>query len=271
MPYTAFHITVDAHDNREALLGLLPEWGIDGIEETDDRIIAYAKRGSINLEHFSEHMERLHFQYTIEEVEDQNWNQAWESNFEPVLISGKIQVRASFHAQDDSVPFSILITPKMSFGTGHHATTRMMLSLMLEHTLQDKSVLDFGTGTGVLAILAEKMGAREIVAIDNDEWSITNAAENVLYNHCTRISVMNANSVHLLGMFDAVLANINKHVLLEQAEALAQRLASKGTLIISGLLSSDYGEILKKYYPLMGHPVVQVVENDWLALGFSKP
>lgn len=270
MNHLAFHIQVSRSELRETLLGLLPEVGVEGIEELDDQLIAYAKSNGIDGEQIKKLLERLGCSYTIEVVNETNWNQSWESNFEPVVIAGAVQIRASFHKKDEEVPYSMLITPKMSFGTGHHATTRMMIKLILNHCLKGASVMDFGTGTGVLAILSEMMGAKHVVAIDVDDWSIANAAENFALNGCNCISIIKDDSVQKTENFDIVLANINKNVLLDQANELHVHIKKNGFLFVSGLLSTDYEDICKAYSPMFGPPFVQLEENGWIALGMRK-
>jgi ribosomal protein L11 methyltransferase len=153
-------------------------------------------------------------------------------------------IRAHFHEPIAGVDHELVITPKMSFGTGHHATTYMMLQSMQGMELRGKRVLDFGTGTGVLAILAERLGAAEVVAIDNDDWSIDNAQENVGANGCSRITVLKIDRVaELEGAFDLILANINKHVIVDQLGDLVQQLAPRGVIILSGLLQDDSEDV----------------------------
>ena len=148
-------------------------------------------------------------------------------------------VRASFHEPVPGVEHEIIITPKMSFGTGHHATTYIMIQFLQQLDIKGKRVLDFGTGTGILAILAERLGATGVTAIDNDDWSIENAAENIAVNKCTGIKLSKAGDLKELGHFDVILANINRHVLLANMLDLKQHLALGGVLILSGLLPDD--------------------------------
>ena len=168
-----------------------------------------------------------------------NWNEKWESSFSPVQVGNFAAVRATFHAPVSDVRHEILINPKMSFGTGHHATTYLMIQQMQGMNLFEKRVFDFGTGTGVLAILAEKMGATDIVAIDNDPWSIENANENIRLNKGMHIKLVSAEHPPEKQHFDLILANINRSVLLKFIPALSNLLAPSGYLLLSGILEED--------------------------------
>jgi ribosomal protein L11 methyltransferase len=178
--------------------------------------------------------------FTATRIRQQNWNAQWEAGFEPVTVPGFCTVRAHFHAPAKGVPYEIVITPKMSFGTGHHATTRLMMMQMQHLNLAGKEVLDFGTGTGILAILAEQLGARRVLAIDNDEWSVENTTENLERNNCSRTEIVQG-SLEVIGdqTFDVVLANINRHILLHYMQQLFACTRAGGQLLMSGLLLAD--------------------------------
>ncbi len=189
----------------------------------------------------------LSLQYQKAVIEPQNWNEIWESSFQPVVIDGFVGVRASFHEPIIAVEHEIVITPKMSFGTGHHATTWLMMQQMRELDFTGKSVFDFGTGTGILTILAKKLGAEAITAIDIDEWSIDNAAENFSNNICTGITLFQADTPAAVeGKFDIILANINKNILLQYIPLLVEKLNKGAILLLSGLLAEDEQDILLK-------------------------
>ena len=162
--------------------------------------------------------------------------------------------------------FEIVITPKMSFGTGHHATTYMMIKLMKDINFENTSVLDFGTGTGILAILAEKSGAKEIYAIDNDEWSIANAEENFKKNNCRKIILHKASGASSDIQFDIILANINKHVILENLETLAQLHTPNGVILLSGLLQVDSVEIVGAAEKAGFKLSKKIEKNNWIGL-----
>ena len=198
-----------------------------------------------------------------------NWNQEWEKNFQPVIVDDFCGIRASFHEPLSGVEHEIVITPKMSFGTGHHATTYMMMQLMRTINLNDKYVFDFGTGTGVLAILADKLGAKKTLAIDNDEWSILNATENVAANKCDHVVVQNGSNIPASKSFDIVLANINKQVIVETIERMIAQVSNNGIVLLSGLLQADFADVheLAATHGLALRE--QVSRSGWIALKYE--
>lgn len=226
------------------LVALLADQGYDGFLETTNSLKAYIAQGSFSESELLEITQSLDVSYTKTVIQPVNWNAKWESDFEPVLVSDFVCVRASFHPPASEVLHDIIITPKMSFGTGHHATTQLMVQLMREIDFDDKKVFDFGTGTGVLAILAEKLGANHVLAIDNDNWSVTNAEENSKANNCNAIEIQLSNKPPHAGKFDVILANINKSILLRFMGPLQQLLSTKGQLLLSGLLEEDEEDIM---------------------------
>lgn len=254
---------------REILIALLPDMGLEGIEETEDGILAYGVENNVDHEVLEITLKGMGLEYTSSVLQEENWNAKWESNFEPVIIPGKILIRADFHPELEGFEQIILITPKMSFGTGHHSTTRMMMEEMLEMDMQGKKVFDFGTGTGVLAILASKLGAAEVKAIDNDDWSIMNAKENIQRNGCENIQVELADTLETESGAEIILANINKHILLEHASAMRKTLKPEGVLLISGLLSEDYSDILAVFSPLFGKLSSKREDKNWISLMFK--
>ena len=227
---------------KEILIAQLSDFNFNGFEEGPDFLIAFCKKDDYD-EAIIQVLDSSKSKYIIESVEEQNWNQLWEQNFQPVSVNDFCTVRADFHPASSHTRFDIIITPKMSFGTGHHATTYMMIQQLEPMNLGGKNVLDFGTGTGVLAILAKKMGAEEVLGIDNDDWSIENANENILFNDCADIVIQKADHLSLGQQFDLILANINKNVLLSSMAELQQHLKKDGVLILSGLLEGDRSAI----------------------------
>ena len=192
----------------------------------------------------------------------------WESNFQPVIVDQFVAIRADFHDPISQVQHEIVITPKMSFGTGHHPTTFMMVQQMNSIDFRGKTVLDFGTGTGVLAILAEQLGAEKIVAIDHDEWSISNAAENFLRNNCFRIELKNASTPATGASFDIILANINKNVILDNFSILVSQLRKGGVILLSGLLKDDEQEIVNTGKDYLLVYAGNSKRDNWLCLKF---
>lgn len=208
--------------------------------------------------------------HCIEEVPDQNWNVLWESNFEPITLGREIRIRAGFHQPDPHFTHEIIINPMMSFGTGHHATTRQMLSAMLRHSFEEKKVLDMGCGTGILSVMAEKLGATEIDAIDHDPHSFENAKENARLNHCKHIRTYLGDDKLLTNKgYDYILANINREVILKQLPLYRSVINDGGTLITSGYLRSDRN-IIRKAATKAGFEFVrQTEESDWLMTEFK--
>lgn len=246
--------------DQEILIARLFELGYEGFEEGPNYLSAYIPE--------SQFIEQAISQYTFskEVIAPRNWNAEWEQNFQPVVIGRFCAIRAHFHEPIANVQHEIIITPKMSFGTGHHATTSLMIEAMEHQPFAGKSVLDFGTGTGILAILAEKLGAKAITAIDNDDWSIENAAENSQLNHCSNIHLQKADSLHNLAVYDIILANINKHVLLGNMAEIRQQLAGDGVVYLSGLLSGDQPDI-EAAVNKAGMQLVERKEKDnWICL-----
>jgi len=179
--------------------------------------------------------------YSKSVIKEQNWNAVWESNFEPVRIDDFVGIRAHFHPHfEPTLQHEIKITPKMSFGTGHHATTFSVIQLMEGIDFKGKSVYDFGTGTGILAILAEKLGAANVLAVDNDDWCIENARENIQNNDVQRIRVKKVVSALQNELFDVILANVNRHIIEANLDEITQSAKSDTMLVLSGLLIEDH-------------------------------
>lgn len=243
--YQQVTISVAKSDLKDILIALLADAGYEGFVEEAKLLKAYIIFKEFDAAILDNLVAPFDLAYTLEEIQQRNWNAEWEAGFEPVVVNDFCGIRADFHEPVSGVQFDIVVTPKMSFGTGHHATTYMMVEAMQKLDFPGKKVLDFGTGTGILAILAEKMGARRVKAIDNDSWSIDNAGENISRNHCQNIHLALAESLEGEEQYDLILANINKHVILEQLPQMVKHTAEKGIILISGLLESD-GEDLKK-------------------------
>lgn len=248
--YIHLKLTHPEKEILEIFIALLSEQGFEGFEESPQQLSAFIPEEQWDEQAIKELVDTYHVTYTIESIARRNWNEEWEKNFEPVVVGKFCAVRAHFHAPIKDVAYEIIITPKMSFGTGHHATTYMMIEYMEQLDLVGKSVLDFGTGTGILAILAAMKGAAQVVAIDNDDWSVENAAENIAVNqaggnasYTTNIVLEKADSLEKFTVFNIILANINKHVLLANMESLKQHLTLDGVIIMSGLLAGDRADI----------------------------
>jgi ribosomal protein L11 methyltransferase len=257
-------ISIQANEQQqEILISELSELNASGFEQTDTHLLAY-----FNEEDFKSYEANAILEgYTIQVdvVPQQNWNALWESNFEPVVVDDFCGVRAHFHEPISNVEHEIVITPKMSFGTGHHATTYMMMQQMRDIDFTNKSVFDFGTGTGILAILAKRLGASEITAIDVDDWSIENASENFDRNDTNGVQLYQS-SIVPKHKFSVVLANINKNVLLQNAEALASCLNENGVLLMSGLLKEDEADIKSAFHALKLTSVKTFEKGAWISV-----
>lgn len=254
---------------RELLIAELTGIGYEGFEETDDQLQAFVQE-----HYFSDDMLNnllcIHgITYYKSIVLEQNWNALWESNFDPVQVDEFVGIRAGFHPPFDHVQHEIIITPKMSFGTGHHATTYMVMQLMRELDFDGKVVFDFGTGTGILAILAEKLGAATVLATDNDDWCIENATENVSVNNCNYIEIQKVNDAKQNKKFNIVIANINKNIILGNISFLAGALLPKGHILLSGLLGEDEPEILAVCRQAGWEHLQTITRAGWIACHFK--
>jgi ribosomal protein L11 methyltransferase len=267
MNYIQLSIEATALD-QELLIGQLSELAPTGFEQTDTYLLAYFEEERFPSYDVHEVLKKFTFQITT--VAEQNWNADWEASFEPVVVADFCAVRAHFHPTVPGVQHEIIITPKMSFGTGHHATTYMMLEQMQGLDFYSKTVLDFGTGTGVLAILAEKLGASHVTAIDNDAWSFENAQENIQLNHCEKITTLLTDTIPQTEHFDIILANITKNVLLSYMGILKSCLKPSAYLLLSGLLQDDKDEMAAAAHDMGIKLVTERIRAGWLSLLFEN-
>ena len=223
---------------------------------------------SLLLKEYSENCET---NFKVKEIESINWNEEWEKNFSPIVVNDKCIVRATFHNLDRKYDYDIVINPKMSFGTGHHATTNLMIEQMLKLDIKNKSVLDMGCGTSVLGILASKKAAKAVFAVDYDEWSVNNSIENVKLNNVDNIAVKQGSEEQLKGgHFNLILANINLNVLLAQIETYYQILEPEGSILLSGVLEKDLNKLLVKIKHL-GLVVKETKQKDkWIMVYCEK-
>jgi ribosomal protein L11 methyltransferase len=208
--------------------------------------------------------------YSKSIIKEENWNVIWESNFEPVRVGDFVGIRAHFHPSfDPAVQYEIKITPKMSFGTGHHATTFTVMQMMEHLNFKGKSVYDFGTGTGVLAILAENLGASNVLAVDNDDWCIENANENILNNDSKVILIKKVDAAYQDRQFDIILANVNRHIIEANMQELTQVAHMGSELILSGLLIEDQEDMIKLATENGWNFVKSQPLNGWVSLLFN--
>jgi ribosomal protein L11 methyltransferase len=265
---------VPAEPGYEILIAELSELGYDSFVENNDELLAYIVENDFDktvldqLDILSLDNFEVSFERTL--VKDQNWNAKWEEDYSPVMIDNRVSIRAPFHEKPD-VKFDIEIMPKMSFGTAHHATTAQMIQCLLEKDVKGMDVLDMGSGTAVLAILVSMKGAKHIDAIDNDEWAYNNAVENVERNNCNNITTELGDALLLKGRtYDFIIANINRNILLNDLNAYAASLKSKGELFMSGFYEEDI-PLLKEEAQKWGIEYVSHrVKDKWVASKWIK-
>src|SRR5690554_1475842 len=256
----------------EILIAELGYAGFESFVETEEGVTAYIQKDEWNeaiLETIDIlNSEEFQIDYSHSEIAQVNWNSEWEKNFDPIEVDGKCTVRAPFHPKKN-FEYEIVIEPKMSFGTGHHETTFMMLQFILENDFTDKTVLDMGCGTAVLAILAEMRGASKIKAIDIDEWCYENSVENTQRNNCETITVELGDASLLPGRkYDTIIANINRNILLNDMETYQKSLNKGGTLYLSGFYNEDL-PIITDCCNNLGMKFVENKEkNRWVAAKF---
>lgn len=273
MTYSLYEFYTRDEVERDWLISILNHHHFDGYEETSESLKAYApsdKVTAIEVKEVLHDNDLHHIRFSSQLLEDKNWNEEWEKNFEPVVIDNKVTIRAPFHAPFNT-PYEIVIEPKMSFGTGHHATTASMVQGMLREELRGRSVLDFGSGTGVLAILAEKLKAGPIMAIDNEEWAYNNCLENVERNNCVCIKTIKGDDTFVFSeKFDVILANINRNVILKNIAYWKSLLNTPGILMVSGILQSDEQDIIKEAEKNDLNVKDIIRNNGWLAVTFTN-
>jgi len=246
MSYQEFAITCSL-EFTDILIAEFSALGFDTFQENETGFTTYSEGAfdtNLLVELVNQYSESAQFSYCVKATEKKNWNEEWEKHYDPIIIDKTCVVKAPFHTQLPSYPIELIITPKMSFGTGHHETTHLMLAEMLAVNFEGKKVMDVGTGTGVLAILAQKQGASSTFAFDIDDWCVENTIENAEVNNVT-ISVQNASieNLSLTTKFDIVLANINKNILLSQMEYYKKAINSGGVLLLSGFYETDLQDI----------------------------
>jgi ribosomal protein L11 methyltransferase len=264
----------DQQDFREIVIATLGENGFESFVEQDQHLEAFIQSGNFNktLLNGSLFEPLFSFDWNIETIADQNWNEVWEKNyFQPLVIGDNCVIRAPFHTDYPSAKYELVIEPNMAFGTGNHETTTLMIEQLLSMELEGKKVLDMGCGTGVLAMLASKRGATELMAIDIDQWAYEGTLENCRINQCSNITVMMGDS-SLLGhqTFDLILANIHKNVLLNDVHKYSEVLNPGGILIMSGFYDTDLSDISDAALEAQLHPFDHQVRNKWVAAVYQK-
>jgi ribosomal protein L11 methyltransferase len=266
---------IGTQDLNDLLVAFLADLGYDSFEETsENELVAYIEETIFDENSLKELLTSVesfeNISYHFAPLENKNWNEEWEKSFEPIIVDDLCAVRAPFH-QTFSTPYEIVIEPRMAFGTGHHATTEMMISFMLSLDFKNKKVLDFGCGTAILAILAEKLGAAEIFANDIEEPAEENSISNALLNNCHKIEVkLGGIEVVPPVKYDIILANVNTHAILDNGEHLYSRLSDNGIILFSGILAEQKETIINMARILNLSIVGEKLKNNWVALLCQK-
>tara|TARA_R110000787_G_scaffold81036_2_gene175853 strand:+ start:8608 stop:9441 length:834 start_codon:yes stop_codon:yes gene_type:complete len=273
--YIEYHFTITPlQPASEILVAQLGELNFESFTETETGLKAYIQKEDLKRELVDEvqilNSSEFEISYKVTEIPQVNWNSEWEKNFNPIEVNGECALRAPFHPPFN-VKYEIVIEPKMSFGTGHHETTFMMLQFILENDFKEKSVMDMGCGTAVLAILAEMKGATKIDAVDIDEWCYENSVENLERNHSKNISVYQGDaSFFKEKKYEVIIANINRNILLQDMGIYSKSLEENGTLYLSGFYKEDL-ELITKTCNNLGLTFVENKErNNWIAAKFRK-
>ena len=276
MDYNEIIWTIDpTSPGSEILVAKLSEFGYESFEETSSGVKSYIRTDQFNEQIIKDIEQQLtgsfKISFQVNLIREQNWNKVWEEGYAPVVISDEIYVFAPFHNRNDNYRYQLEIEPRMSFGTAHHETTSLMMESMLGEDFYGTSVLDMGCGTGILAILSAMMGARNIIAIDNDENAVENARDNVRKNKCKNIYVHLGDSKVPDTTFDVILANINRNILLKDIPEYSRHLKSGGILLVSGFYENDLSAIeeLASEYDLKFTGKLE--KNGWIAARFIKP
>lgn len=259
----------------DVLIAELGEIGFESFAESEEGFLAYIREDLFDTDLIGKlqiiELNPDCFSYTYQLVEDQNWNAVWESNYEAVVIANRCGIRAPFHPENKDVEYDLVIEPKMSFGTAHHETTSNMIEFLLEEDLKNKTVLDMGCGTSVLAILAAKRGGINIYAIDNDEWAYENSLENIERNQVPEIKVLLGDAALLHDMsFDVIIANINRNILLNDIKHYVNVLNDNGILLMSGFYEQDIPAIKEETEKYNLHFDRYKLKNNWVAIRFTK-
>jgi ribosomal protein L11 methyltransferase len=273
MDYTEVLVSIKPYSqqNAEIITALLADIGFESFVEGEDSLAAYIPTidtQNLDLETFSKNLPiDAEVTFKVKNIKDENWNKQWESNFKPVTVLDYCRIRAPFHSYESGYQLEVVMQPKMAFGTGHHQTTWLMIWQLFNLNIKGKSVLDMGCGTGVLAIIAEKLGATDVTAIDIDEWAYANTCENIAANSCSKIEVEQNDANGLMGKkFDIILANINRNILLNDLPTYAKHLNPSGILVMSGILKQDTDLIIQKSEELGLQVASTQYKDEWASI-----
>lgn len=256
----------------EILMAEIGEVGFESFLETENGFEAYVELENYDKEHLQAIKDKYSQQTKVvfyqDRIQKQNWNEEWEKSYQPIVVDGRCIIRADFHKVEEKYAYELIITPKMSFGTGHHQTTYLMIKNQMDIDHSGKRVMDAGCGTAILSVMASKLGAKEVEAFDIDEWSVSNGKENIDVNGCTNIRHQQGKLSELSfeGKFDIILANINKNVLLDEITLYNKYLQPGGLLLLSGFYTEDIPDLLKAAAPLGMNEVNRDERENWAAL-----
>ncbi|ODS78953.1 MAG: ribosomal protein L11 methyltransferase [Cytophagaceae bacterium SCN 52-12] len=276
MNYIELSLEIDP-EYVEILIAELAEIDYESFVETDEGVNAYIEAPRFDQvalhEVIAKYEEQTAIAFSVKTLEKENWNKEWESNYETIEVEDKVRVRASFHEPDPSFPYELLINPKMSFGTGHHETTRLVMSEQLSLPHEGADLMDVGSGTGILGILGKKLGAETVLAFDIEEWAVENAKENVALNNVSEGFEVFLGTIGDVGErkgFDGILANINRNILLQEMESYSKRLKAGGWMVISGFYRADAPGLIALGEQLGLKLLRTNYRNDWAAVSFMK-
>ena len=272
--YIKVDIAVDENEQERVMAELLG-LGFDSFAEHANMLEAYVVKSEFGEADLKEVLYDINpaYTYTFSDMPNINWNEEWEKNFEPLVIADQCYVRASFHPERPEFEYEVVINPKMSFGTGHHATTSLMLQYELETDLAGKIMIDAGCGTGILSILAQKKGAKKIYAFDIEDWAFENLIENCNLNGCDRIETGQGTITEIISadiQVDILLANINKNVLLDEMDEYYKRLVGHGLLFLSGFYEEDITDILNRAEEAGFKKESHKVKDRWVSMKLLK-
>jgi ribosomal protein L11 methyltransferase len=271
-----FKITPNTSEYREIIAAMLGQIEFESFSDTKQGIKAYIPENLFDENKMIDILSTImplfdDFSFSYSKIEQQNWNEKWEKNFDPIIINKDCRIRAPFHSADKNYKFEIIIEPKMSFGTGHHDTTALMMLLMYNIDFTNKNVLDMGCGTGVLGIFASIKNANKITAIDIDEWACENTIENADKNNVSNITVKQGD-ISLLNneKFDIILANINRNILINDMNKYIASLKKEGSILFSGFYTQDLSVIKEKAEQSGLTEALYIEKNNWIAVKFIK-
>ena len=275
MDYLEFDFTITPKETgNEILTAILADIGFESFVESETGLISYIQDSNFSINMIEEldimHNNEFSINYKFKTIHDKNWNEEWESSYNPVVISDKCCVRAPFHPKNESCKFDVIIEPKMSFGTAHHETTSLMIEQILLLDMKKKSILDVGCGTAVLSILAAKKGAIDITAIDIDEWAYNNSVENVARNKADFIKVLFGGIEMAKEKYDVIFANINRNIIIRDINEYTKLLKSNGILLLSGFYEADIPVVSDKAENIGLKLFSHFIKNNWAVLKYIK-